>query len=84
VGSGVGVFGLILWLSGNHKSDSEKKIIKDITDTGKILTVTGALALGVGLLVNLQPSKKKAQTVQIYPWTDFSVGISGATVGGTW
>ncbi len=59
---------------------TQKKII---TDTGKILAGTGALALGVGLLVNLQPSKKKAQTVQIYPWTDFSVGISGATVGGT-
>jgi hypothetical protein len=75
VGSGVGVLGLVLWLSGNDKI---------ITDTGKILTGTGALALGVGLLVNLQPSKKKAQTVQIYPWTDLSVGISGATVGGTW
>ncbi len=52
--------------------------------TGQVVTGAGALALVVGLLMNLQASAKKKQALRIQPWSGPSVGLSGASVGGTW
>lgn len=52
--------------------------------TGQVLTGAGALALVVGLLMNLKASEKKKQVIQIQPWSGPLVGLSGASVEGTW
>jgi len=52
--------------------------------TGQVLAGTGAVALVVGLLMNVKSGSKKTQTVHVRPWADPTVGLSGAAVGGTW